>query len=161
MKKSQIKFPIKPKINLPKNYEPSNNEEYMCDMQLEYFKQKLLDWKKELIDESRETLDNLKINDWSESNSDNSATAAMNTGVELRTRGRYRKLINKIDKTIQRIDNGEYGYCEETDEPIGLKRLIARPIAALCLEAQERHEKHEKQHIDDDDLENSDVEILE
>lgn len=139
------------KIELPEGYKPSENEEYMNPMQLEYFRQKLSSWKEELFDNSRETLDHLKEENWNEPDPNDRATTETDTGIELRTRDRYRKLIDKIDEALKRIEIGEYGYCEDTGEEIGLKRLEARPNATLCIEAQERHENYEKQHLDFDD----------
>ena len=134
------------KINLPKNYKPSEDEEYMSPMQLEYFKHKLLNWKKELKEESTETVEYLKHENWNEPDINDRASVEAEASFELRTRDRYRKLIDKIDAALSRIEKGAYGYCEETNEPIGLKRLEARPIATLSIEAQERHEKFEKTH---------------
>lgn len=141
------------KIILPEGYKPSENEDYMSPMQLEYFKQKLHSWREELLDESRETLDHLKEENWNESDLNDRASVETETTIELRTRDRYRKLIDKIESAIKRIDKGEYGYCEETGEKIGLRRLEARPVATLCIEAQERHENYEKTHIDEDKIE--------
>jgi DnaK suppressor protein len=140
-------------IILPENYKPSDTEEYMNPMHLEYFKQKLLDWKKMLLKESETTLENLKETSWSGGIADltDRASIETDTAFELRTRDRYRKLIDKIQEALERIEAGEYGYCEDTDEPIGIKRLEARPIATLCIEAQERHENYEKSHIDEDE----------
>jgi DnaK suppressor protein len=140
-----------PKIELPENYKPSEKEEYMSPMQVEYFFRKLNDWKEELLNNSRETLTHLKEENWNEPDLNDRATIETDTGIELRTRDRYRKLIDKIDDALNRIKIGEYGFCEETGEEIGLKRLEARPIATLCIEAQERHENYEKQHLDFDD----------
>lgn len=137
-------------IILPDNYKPSESEEYMNDLQKEYFKQKLIKWRLELLDESRETLDHLKEENWNEPDLNDRASVESETALELRTRGRYRKLIDKIDDAIKRIEEDEYGYCEETGEPIGLKRLEARAVATLCIDAQERHEKYERQHSDED-----------
>lgn len=139
------------KVELPKNYTPSEKEEYMNPFQREYFRQKLLNWKSELLEESRETLDHLKEENWQEPDVNDRATVEADTSLELRTRDRYRKLLDKINAAIQRIDNDAYGYCEETGEEIGLKRLEARPIATLSIEAQERHENYEKTHIDETD----------
>ncbi len=136
-------------VNLPEGYAPSDTEEYMNPMQLEYFKQKLLNWKLELLNESRETLDHLKEENWNESDLNDRASVETETAIELRTRDRYRKLIDKIEHTIERIDKGDYGYCEDTGEKIGLKRLEARPVATLCIEAQTRHENYEKTHMDE------------
>lgn len=137
-----------PKIILLKGYKPSNDEEYMNPQQLEYFKQKLLEWKSSLLEESRETLTHLKEENWNEPDLNDRASIETDTAIELRTRNRYRKLLDKIEEALVRIEKNEYGYCEETGEPIGLKRLEARPVATLCIEAQERHESYEKQHID-------------
>lgn len=139
------------KIELPKGYKPSDKEEYMSPMQLEYFRQKLTDWKQELLGESRETLDHLKEENWQEPDINDRASVETETSLELRTRDRYRKLIEKIDAALRRIENNSYGYCEETGEEIGLKRLDARPVATLSIEAQERHENYERTHIDDKD----------
>ncbi|WP_341764478.1 RNA polymerase-binding protein DksA [Candidatus Tisiphia endosymbiont of Beris chalybata] len=140
-----------PKIILPQGYKPSNDEEYMNSYQLEYFRQKLLIWKNSLLEESRETLLHLKEENWNEPDLNDRASIETDTAIELRTRDRYRKLIDKIDEAVLRISKNEYGYCEETGEPIGLKRLEARPVATLCIEAQERHENYEKQHTDSPD----------
>ncbi len=137
-------------VSLPKGYQPSEKEEYMNPKQLEYFRQKLLGWREELIEESRETIDHLKEENWHEPDIADRASLETEAGVELRTRNRYLKLISKIDKALKRIEAGEYGYCEETGDPIGVKRLEARPIATLSIEAQERHEKMEKQYADED-----------
>ena len=141
------------KISLPDGYKPSENEEYMNQLHLEYFRTKLLSWKEELLDDSRETLKHLQEENWNEPDSNDRASLETETATELRTRDRYRKLIDKIDQAVHRIDTGEYGYCEETGEEIGLKRLEARPVATLCIEAQERHESYERQHNEDDDSE--------
>lgn len=135
---------------LPTGYKPTASEPYMNPMQEEYFRQKLLSWRKELMDESRETLDHLHEENWHQADIADRASLETEAGVELRTRNRYLKLISKIDAAIRRIEQGDYGYCEETGEPIGLKRLEARPVATLSIEAQERHEKTEKQYVDED-----------
>ncbi len=137
-----------PKIILPKKYRPSIDEEYMCPNQLEYFRKKLHRWRKSLLEESQETLNHLKEANWNEPDFNDRASNETDTSIELRTRDRYRKLINKIEEALVRIEQNEYGYCESTGEPIGLKRLEARPIATLCIEAQEKHEKYEKEHSD-------------
>jgi len=137
-------------IILPEGYKPSESEEYMNDLQKEYFRQKLSKWRLELLDESRETLDHLKEENWNEPDLNDRASVESETALELRTRGRYRKLIDKIDDAIKRIEEDNYGFCEETGEPIGLKRLEARAVATLCIDAQERHEKYERQHSDED-----------
>lgn len=136
------------KIILLKGYKPSNDEENMNPQQLEYFRQKLLEWKSSLLEESREILTHLKEENWNEPDLNDRASIETDTAIELRTRDRYRKLLDKIEEALVRIEKNEYGYCEETGEPIGLKRLEARPVATLCIEAQERHESYEKQHID-------------
>ncbi len=137
-------------VKLPANYKPSEKEDYMSPMQLEYFRLKLLAWRDELIEESRETIDHLKEENWHESDIADRASLETEAGVELRTRNRYLKLIAKIDSALRRIEDGTYGYCEETGDPIGLKRLEARPVATLSIEAQERHEKMEKQYVDEE-----------
>lgn len=131
-------------------YRPNENEEYMNPRQLDYFKTKLVAWKAELSRELTETLEHLKEENWQESDLTDRATVETDTGLELRTRDRYRKLVNKIEQALNRIDRGEYGYCEETGEEIGIKRLEARPIATLTVEAQERHERDERTHYDED-----------
>lgn len=137
------------RIILPEGYKPSPDEEYMNPLQLEYFRQKLLAWRDSLLEESRDTLTHLKEENWNEPDLNDRASIEADATIELRTRDRYRKLIDKIETTIARIDKGEYGYCEETGEKIGLKRLEARPVATLCIEAQEGHEAYERQHNDD------------
>ena len=131
-------------------YKPTEKEEYMNSKQLEYFRSKLINWRKELIEESRETIDHLKEENWHESDIADRASLETEAGVELRTRNRYLKLIAKIDAALKRIEEGTYGYCEETGEKIGLKRLEARPVATMTIEAQERHEKLEKQYVDEE-----------
>ncbi len=140
------------KIILPAGYKPSEDEEYMNPMQLEYFKQKLKNWREELLEESRDTLDHLKEENWNESDLTDRASVETETSIELRTRDRYRKLIDKIEHTIVKINKNDYGYCEETGEKIGLRRLEARPVATLCIEAQMRHENYEKTHLDEDKI---------
>lgn len=141
------------KITLPQGYEPSADEPYMNLNQLEYFKQKLIDWKTELLSESQDTIKHLQEEKWhTEHDPTDQAVTETDTGLKLRTGGRYRKLLDKIDQALERIDVGEYGYCEETGEEIGIKRLQARPIATLSIEAQERHENYERTHIDSDDI---------
>lgn len=135
---------------LPQGYKPTVSEEYMNPQQQEYFRQKLLNWRKSLMDESRETLDHLHEENWHQADIADRASLETEAGVELRTRNRYLKLISKIDAAIARIEDGDYGYCEETGDPIGLKRLEARPVATLSIDAQERHEKLEKQYTDED-----------
>ena len=130
-------------------YTPSDSEEYMCDKHLEFFKNRLEQWKSDLEVESQLTIEHLQKENWNEPDPNDKASVEMETSFELRTRNRYLKLMNKIDSALKRIDEGEYGYCEETGEPIGLGRLIARPIATLSIEAQERHERFEKNHSED------------
>ena len=129
-----------------KDYRPSETEEFMNPRQLEYFRQKLLRWRAELLAESTETLQHLKEESLAEPDITDRASLETERSIELRTRDRERKLISKIDAALMRIADGSYGYCEETDEPISLRRLEARPIATLSLEAQERHERMERTH---------------
>ena len=130
-------------------YVPSNNEPFMNERMQAYFRAKLLNWKNELLRESRETLESLQQESANHPDLADRATSESDRSIELRARDRQRKLINKIDTAIRRIDDGSYGYCEETGEPIGVKRLDARPIATLSLEAQERHERREKVYRDE------------
>ncbi len=132
-------------VKLPKGYKPTQKEEYMSAKQLEYFRHKLLSWRDELVEESRETISNLQEEVRDVGDEAERATRETENSLELRTRDRYRKLIKKIDQALMRVDEGEYGYCEETGEEIGLARLEARPIATLCLDAQERWELRQKQ----------------
>ena len=129
---------------ISKNYKPTQKEKFMNAKMKEYFKQKLLSWKNELLKESSQTLNNLQSDNEAKPDITDRASEEIDRSFELRTRDRERKLINKINSALQRIDDGSYGYCEETGEPIGLKRLEARPVATLSLEAQEMHEKAEK-----------------
>ncbi len=137
-------------VTMTKNYKPSEKEEYMCKAHLDYFRQKLLAWREELLAESQETINNLKEENWREPDLADRASLETDAAVELRTRNRYLKLIGKIDAALGRIEDGSYGYCEETGDPIGLKRLEARPVATLTIEAQERHERAEKQFIEEE-----------
>ncbi len=137
------------RIVLPENYVPTDIEEYMNENHLEFFRQKLLTWKNELLNEASDTKDDLSEDGLQRPDIADRAQVESNAAIQLRTRDRERKLISKIDSALRRIDLGTYGFCEETDEPIGIKRLIARPIASLCLDAQERHEKMERIHKDD------------
>jgi|ERR1700735_728037 DnaK suppressor protein len=134
---------------LPPDYRPSEDEEFMNVQQTEYFRLKLLRWRAELLAESIETMSHMKEDSLSEPDVTDRATLETDRFTELRTRDRERKLISKIDQALQRIEIGTYGYCEETDEPIGIRRLDARPIATLSLEAQERHERQERTHRED------------
>ena len=134
---------------LPPEYRPTEDEEFMNPMQREYFRQKLLSWRSELLQESSETLKHLQEESLSEPDIADRASLETDRSLELRTRDRERKLIARIDDALQRIEEGTYGYCEETSEPISLRRLEARPIATLSIEAQERHERMERTHRDD------------
>ena len=134
---------------LPKNYRPSDNEPFMNAKQREYFRQRLLRWKRELLRDTSQTLQRLQEDSLQSPDIADRASAETDRAVELRTRDRERKLVQKIDEALGRIEHGEYGYCEETGEPIGLRRLEARPIATLSLEAQERHERMERIYRDE------------
>ena len=134
-------------VTLPPDYKPSEKETFLNDLQLEYFRQKLLQWRMELLEEVNETRTNLKETSLVEPDLGVRASVEADRSLELRTRDRARKLISKIDGALARIEDGSYGYCEETNEPIGIKRLEARPIATLSLEAQERHERMEKTYL--------------
>ena len=130
---------------IPKNYKPTKKEKFMNAKMKEYFRQILINWKNELLKESSQTLNNLQnVENSAKPDLTDRASEEIDRTFELRTRDRERKLINKIDAALKRIEDGTYGYCEETGEPISLKRLQARPIATLSLEAQENHEKTEK-----------------
>ena len=135
---------------LPPDYRPSDSEEFMAPLQQAYFRQKLLRWRQDLVREAGETLSSLSSEGGiAEADLTDRASVETDRALELRTRDRARKLISKIDQAIERIENGTYGYCEDTGEPIALRRLEARPIATMSIEAQERHEKMEKVHRDD------------
>jgi DnaK suppressor protein len=140
---------MKKPVNIPKGYRPKEKEKFMNPVMREYFRRKLLRWKEELLEDSNETIQHLKQESLHEADISDRATLEADRSLELRTRDRERKLISKIDAALQRIDDGSYGYCEETSEPIGLRRLEARPIATLSVEAQERHERLERTHRDD------------
>ena len=129
---------------LPKNYKPTQKEKFMNAKMKEYFRQKLVSWKKDLLKESSQTLNNLQNENEAKPDITDRASEEIDRSFELRTRDRERKLINKIDAALQRIEDGSYGYCDETGVPISIKRLEARPVATLSLEAQEMHEKAEK-----------------
>jgi len=135
-------------VDLPQGYHPSEDEEYMNPRQTEYFRRKLLSWRDELLLESRETLEYLREENWQEADLVDRASVEADANLELRTRNRYRKLFPKIDAALRRIEDGRYGYCEETGEEIGLRRLEVRPIATLSVEAKERHERLERQQGD-------------
>ncbi|WP_107817469.1 RNA polymerase-binding protein DksA [Celeribacter persicus] len=140
---------MKAEAFLPDDYRPAEDEPFMNERQLEYFRRKLLNWKAELLDESRHTIEGLQDSTRNIPDITDRASEETDRALELRTRDRQRKLVAKIDAALRRIDEGEYGYCEVTGEPISLKRLDARPIATMTLEAQERHERREKVHRDD------------
>jgi DnaK suppressor protein len=130
-------------------YAPTDDEPFMNARQREYFRARLLEWKEDILVESRGTISNLQSETNSLPDMSDRATSETEKSIELRTRDRQRKLISKIDEAMRRLDDGSYGYCEETGEPISLQRLMARPIATLSLEAQERHERRERVHRDD------------
>ena len=134
---------------LPKDYSPSEKEPFMNAKQKEFFRRKLLAWRSDIIQETKDTLNNLQKEVVNFSDLADRASSETDRSLELRARDRQRKLISKIDEALSRIDEGSYGYCEETGESIGLKRLIARPVATLCIEAQEKHERDEKIYIED------------
>ena len=136
-------------VKLPSGYKPTDKEKFMNAKQQEYFRQKLSNWRLDLLDDANETRQNLQETSTAEADIADRASTETDRSLELRTRDRARKLISKIDEALERIEDGSYGFCVETDEPIGIKRLEARPIATLSLEAQERHEKMEKIYRDD------------
>jgi DnaK suppressor protein len=140
---------MKPESFLPEDYRPAEDEPFMNERQLEYFRRKLLAWKADILEDSRDTIEGLQEATRSIPDVTDRASEETDRAIELRTRDRQRKLVSKIDQALRRIDEGEYGYCEVTGEPISLKRLDARPIATMSLEAQERHERREKVHRDD------------
>ncbi len=136
-------------VTLPPDYVPTDDEDFMNPYQVEFFRRKLLRWRSDLLREADGTLASLSEGGIHEADITDRASVETDRALELRTRDRARKLISKIDQALLRIETGSYGFCEETDEPIGLKRLAARPIATLSLEAQERHERMERVHRDD------------
>jgi DnaK suppressor protein len=136
-------------VDLDESYKPSEDEPFMCDRQREYFRRKLLAWKDDILQESRDTLAALQSENENHPDVADRASSETDRAIELRARDRQRKLISKIDAALSRLEEGAYGYCEETGEPISLKRLDARPIATLSIEAQERHERREKVYRDD------------
>lgn len=136
-------------VILPPDYRPSADEEYMNEMQQEYFRQKLLNWKKSLIGQSKDTLEELRQGGLNQPDQIDRASLESDKALELRTRDRARKLISKIDEALKRLEDGVYGYCEDTGEPIGIERLEVRPVATLSIEAQERHERMEKTYDDE------------
>ena len=139
---NQQRFKIMTRLS--KNYKPTQKEKFMNAKMKEYFRQKLVSWRKDLLKESSQTLSNLQIENEAKPDITDRASEEIDRSFELRTRDRERKLINKIDAALQRIEDGSYGYCDETGDPISIKRLEARPVATLSLEAQEMHEKAEK-----------------
>ena len=136
-------------VKISKNYVPNSKEKYMCEKQKVFFKKKLIDWKSEIVRSNNEALYNNSLDDNSTSaDIVDQASSYTEKNVEMRAINRQIKLISKIDSALKRIQDGTYGFCEETGEPIGIKRLIARPVATLCIAAQERHEKEEKVYAD-------------
>ena len=135
--------------SLPLKYEPSDQEDFMGPVQREYFRQKLLGWRREILADSSQTINNLREDTGQEADIGDRASTEAGRLIELRSRDRARKLLSKIDAALQRIKDGTYGYCEDTGEPIGLNRLEARPVATLSLAAQEHHERMEKTYSDD------------
>jgi DnaK suppressor protein len=140
---------VMPNTDVPSDYVPSDDEEFMNERQREYFRRKLQDWKGSLLADSKDTLSHLQTETASLPDVADRASAETDKNIELRARDRQRKLISKIDAALRRIEDGSYGYCDETGEPISLGRLMARPVATLSLEAQERHERSERIHRDD------------
>ncbi len=140
---------MKAEVFLPDDYRPAEDEPFMNERQTEYFRRKLTDWKQSIIDETSLTIEGMQEGTRNIPDIADRASEETDRALELRTRDRQRKVISKIDAALRRIDEGEYGYCDDTGEPISLKRLDARPIATLSLEAQERHERREKVHRDD------------
>jgi DnaK suppressor protein len=139
----------KEKKTLPEDYRPSDDEPFMNEMQRAYFRRKLLNWRDEILRSTKETLQHLQDDSAQHADIADRATSETERALELRARDRQRKLIAKIDAALERIEDGTYGYCEETGEPISLKRLDARPIATLSVEAQERHERRERVYRDE------------
>lgn len=136
-------------IELAEDYRPTEDEPFMNERQREYFRRKLIAWKDDILRESKETLQHLQDDNINLPDIADRASSETDRAIELRARDRQRKLISKIEAAIKRIDDGSYGYCEETGDPISLKRLDARPIATLSIEAQERHERRERVYRDD------------
>ena len=140
---------MKVEMPLDQAYRPADDEEFMNDRQVEYFRAKLIDWKTQILEQSKDTVKEMQADTRNIPDIADRASEETDRALELRTRDRQRKLVAKIDSALRRIDDGTYGYCEVTGEPISLKRLDARPIATLSLEAQEMHERREKVHRDD------------
>ncbi|WP_386626750.1 RNA polymerase-binding protein DksA [Sulfitobacter geojensis] len=142
-------YDMKQEVFLPDNYSPAEDEPFMNDRQLEYFRRKLMNWKTELMEGSRDTIESLQDGTRNIPDVIDRSSEETDRALELRTRDRARKLVSKINAALRRIDEGEFGYCSVTGDPISLKRLDARPIATMSLEAQEKHERREKVHRDD------------
>lgn len=140
---------MKSEVLVPNDYFPLDDEPFMNEIQVEYFRQKLISWKNELVSDSKDTIESLQDSTRSIPDISDRASEETDRALELRTRDRQRKLVAKIDSALRRIEDGEFGYCEETGDPISLRRLDARPIATMSLEAQERHERREKVHRED------------
>jgi len=136
-------------VLVPNDYFPLDDEPFMNEIQVEYFRQKLISWKNELVSDSKVTIESLQDSTRAIPDISDRASEETDRALELRTRDRQRKLVAKIDSALRRIEDGEFGYCEETGDPISLRRLDARPIATMSLEAQERHERREKVHRED------------
>lgn len=137
---------MKSEVLVPNDYFPLDDEPFMNEIQVEYFRQKLISWKNELASDSKDTIVSLQDSTRAIPDISDRASEETDRALELRTRDRQRKLVAKIDSALRRIEDGEFGYCEETGDPISLRRLDARPIATMSLEAQERHERREKVH---------------
>ncbi len=149
-KKAPAKKASKKEVSLPANYDPMNDKKgYMNPTMIEFFRQRLIEWRQDLIKESSETQAILKETELQKPDLADRASAETDHALELRTRDRERKLINKITSTINKINDGEYGYCSETGDEIGVSRMLARPVATMTLEAQEMHERNEKVHRED------------
>ena len=140
---------MKSEVLVPNDYVPLDDEPFMNEIQVEYFRQKLILWKNELVSDSKDTIESLQDSTRAIPDISDRASEETDRALELRTRDRQRKLVAKIDSALRRIEDGEFGYCEETGDPISLRRLDARPIATMSLEAQERHERREKVHRED------------
>ncbi|MDC3385733.1 RNA polymerase-binding protein DksA [Planktomarina sp.] len=140
---------MKSEVLVPNDYFPLDDEPFMNEIQVEYFRQKLISWKNELVSDSKDTIVSLQDSTRAIPDISDRASEETDRALELRTRDRQRKLVAKIDSALRRIEDGEFGYCEETGDPISLRRLDARPIATMSLEAQERHERREKVHRED------------
>ncbi len=140
---------MKSEVLVPNDYFPLDDEPFMNEIQVEYFRQKLILWKNELVSDSKDTIESLQDSTRAIPDISDRASEETDRALELRTRDRQRKLVAKIDSALRRIEDGEFGYCEETGDPISLRRLDARPIATMSLEAQERHERREKVHRED------------